>query len=125
MVRIMTWNCLGMDAPLKRQLLLNYVTTNNIDFVFLQEGSSTYTNAVTEANSQGSILFPDADCAPPSKDKQVVNLAFANDSMFGPSVSGAGGVSRAAYYNAVGTPAVSVGAHARTRLLKRIPHQPK
>ena len=111
MVRIMTWNCLGMDNQLKRTLLTNYVKANSIDFVFLQEGSSDFTNAVTEANSQGSILFPSAHCSSLSADKKIVDLAFSNDSFLGPSINAMGGVSRAAFYNTLGPPAPSEKIH--------------
>ena len=116
MVRIMTWNCLGMEDQNKRQLLTQYCTANDIDFVFLQEGSATFTTPVGEANSLESTLFPDSHSSLEPTDKQIVGLAFQNDatrnSPLGPRITGMGGVSRKAYYNSIGTPVPSYDQHA-------------
>jgi hypothetical protein len=111
MVRIMTWNCLGMEDPGKRALLQAYVTLHAIDYVILQEGSATFTNAIAETNNKGSYFIPEADCSQSPADKQVVSLAFGSSGPFGATINGAAGVSRAAYYNSLGTPAAAAGVH--------------
>lgn len=92
----MTWNCHGMDLA-KRALLASYVTTQSIDIVFLQEGDSGFTNALSETTGDGvynSILFNRSS-------KAVELVAAISSSNFG--LAPASGVSRAGYYNITGS----------------------
>ena len=87
------------------------MATNGVVHVFLQEGSVSFTNAVTEANSNPSMLYP-SNSALISDNKKIAELAFASDAFMGVSrVTGNGGVSRAAFYNTIGTPALSATDH--------------
>jgi hypothetical protein len=102
MIRVMTWNCLGMEDLMKRARLEAYKGTEAINYVFLQEGSSSYTAAESEKNTLGSLLMVESCAALTSDNKKVLAAAFGPGTMLGPVVTGGGGVSRAAYYNVLG-----------------------
>jgi hypothetical protein len=96
-MRIMSWNCLGMGAA-KQTLLTNYIAGQAIDFVFLQEGEATFSNATTIVTSEGHnhgsmLLFGRQD-----KATEFIEAASSNAFGIGPM----GGVGRTANYNIVG-----------------------
>ena len=52
MVRLMTWNCQGLDGAAKFNALMRYRTHRNIDTVFIQEGSDAYDNPNNNNNAR-------------------------------------------------------------------------
>jgi hypothetical protein len=95
-MRLMTWNCRGMDSG-KQSKLAAYLTTQSVDLALLQEGDSGFHNAESEQTAEGvfsTLLFDRSSTA-------LDLVAAASSSDFGLAPSS--GVSRAGYYNITGT----------------------
>ena len=95
-MRLMTWNCRGMDSG-KQSKLATYLTTKSVDLAILQEGDSGFHNAESEQTGEGvysTLLFDRSSTA-------LDLVAAASSSDFGLAPSS--GVSRAGYYNITGT----------------------
>ena len=106
-MRLMTWNCHGMDSG-KQSKLATYLATNKVDMAILQEGDSGFHNAESEQAGTGvfsTLVFDRSSTA-------LELVAAASSSEFG--LAPASGVSRAGYYNITGslafTKATDVGS---------------
>jgi hypothetical protein len=56
-MRLMTWNCLGMDDTNKQVQLRTYTTNKSIDYISLQEGDPKFDNSESESTSAGGCLL--------------------------------------------------------------------
>lgn len=107
-MRLMTWNCLGMTDAIKQAKLRAYLTAQNIDMAFLQEGGSAFDEAESEANTLSSTyMVPGAN-----ETERLIEYAFGSNASGVSMVHSMAGVSRAAYYNIV-TEATTMATFAK------------